>query len=224
MLSAPHSDQLPRRATDSFAHHTAPLVREMLHAMGQPLTTLQSCRLFAHRPEKLAAGNASLLQEMADQVDQVTELYRALRLLLDPDETLAAHPNERRPNLRETLGKRTPAWRRQASHQQVTLAIETDQDDQTAPRAPAEQALDTIFATVLTSVPPNGCLHIIHRAAHVRLAGGDQVPPGWAPAWTLRAAGTLLASCGARVRYTTQPLFCADLCFGLDPTQILTHE
>ena len=63
----------------TLAGPTAARMAELLHELGQPLTTLQGCRLL---PLLAEDDRNALASEMAGQVDRVTELYRELRCLL----------------------------------------------------------------------------------------------------------------------------------------------
>ncbi len=56
----------------------AELLREMLHALGQPLTVLGGLRLMGR-----GSGAEELLEEMADGAERATAIYRAMRLLVE---------------------------------------------------------------------------------------------------------------------------------------------
>ena len=55
------------------------LLHDLLHAMGQPLTTLQLCRMPAARG---GSGEQPFLEVIAGQIETLTEVYRALRALV----------------------------------------------------------------------------------------------------------------------------------------------
>lgn len=55
----------------------------LVHAMGQPLTILQSCALVRLRPLPSLEEAEAFVAEMAGEVDRLTHLYRSLRDLVE---------------------------------------------------------------------------------------------------------------------------------------------
>ena len=98
----------------------ATLITDLLHEMGQPLTTLQGCQLL---PLLAVDDRDALAAEMAGQVERITTLYRALRQLLAA--IMPANPAPPSPtDLPQTLHTAAREWQRQAERQHVTLQLD----------------------------------------------------------------------------------------------------
>ncbi len=196
------------------AEPIGPLLNEMLHALGQPLTALQTCRLLARIPQVRADEN--VLEEMANQIDTVTEIYQALRMVL---ETETGSRKDGEDRLDEIVPQMESRWTRLTSRRGIRMTLVCGQMELRCERERLELALDRIFEAVLSSVPDGATLRVEVAAmgarAQIVLLGGDQTEPGWRRTWSLRAAESLLGQIGGRVVYTFHP-FCAEvqLCLG----------
>lgn len=99
-----------------FSAPIAELTHELLHAMGQPLTILQMCRLFVASPETISEQTMALLPELAEQVERVTELYRGVRSLFEAE---AGGVPRKRLSLATLVHRLLPEWQRRAAEQHV---------------------------------------------------------------------------------------------------------
>ena len=103
-----------------LAAPVAALVAELLHEMGQPLTTLGSCRLL---PLLAPADRDELVSEMAGQVERVTEIYRGLRSLFDAGEVSGGEA-EAAVSLRELLQDAADERRPELDRRGVALILD----------------------------------------------------------------------------------------------------
>ena len=196
----------------ALAGPTAALMAELLHEMGQPLTTLQGCRLL---PLLEAGDREALAAEMAGQVDRVTALYRGLRGLFAaamPVDAEAANPTTR-------LRDEAAVWAEQAERQGVGLLLDLPLNE-IAVRPRAGEALASVVAVALAQAPAGSRLCVTatdepragRRAPVLMLTvQGDQSGPEPVAGVraeadvALRVAAALLEEDGGRVVYNLQP-------------------
>ena len=189
----------------------ARLITDLLHEMGQPLTTLQGCRLFP----LLAAGDRdALAAEMSGQVERMTELYRALRQLLAA--VMPASPTRPSPtDLHQTLRTAAAEWQRQAERQHLTLVLDhPPQTDFTPAISPSTgHAIECVVTAALAHSPAGSQLRVSFAAPRttISLAVSSSPHPPQLPAppspasLDLRVATALLEAEGGRVVYNLQP-------------------
>ncbi len=136
----------------------AQLTSELLHAMGQPLTILQTCRLLTGAPQVDAERAMDLLPEMAEQVERITELYRGVRSLFEVE---ADAMRCERQSLKALVDRLEPEWRRRASRRDVLLSLELGGDEGPWIHAGrGEEVLARVFDAVLASVSVRGRMQI----------------------------------------------------------------
>ena len=177
----------------------ADLVQEMLHAMGQPLTTLQCCRLLAAR----CGTDTGMVADLADQVDGLTDIYQALRMLLETQTSGDAD------TLRQLVEQMEVRWRRSALRRRAQLEIQFLGGEHRSAGTSVETALEHLFEAALRSVPVGGRITVTVNAegelVRVAFLGGNLLGPGWRPTWKLRAAEALLGVRQGGVVYSVQP-------------------
>ncbi len=200
----------------------ADLMDELLHAMGQPLTTLQGYRLLPVLP---ASERADLIADMAEQVERVTDFYRDLRSLFAAERSRA--DTSTGPGC--TLRTLEPEWQRLAARHDVTL-ITNFLPESPIPRRlsrRAQQAIDHIVQAALASTPATSQIRILATEACSQ-TGNDEhgvtvrclidttsptvspispklSPPPPTICGALRMAQALLQAEGGRVVYNLQP-------------------
>lgn len=201
-----------------LAAPVATLVAELLHEMGQPLTTLQGCRLL---PLLAAEERDALVCDMAGQVDRVTELYRELRSLLAATSPANSEAGKL-VSMDEGLRDAAAEWRRQAQRREITLLLDLPArgDASAVVSRPTEHAIGCVVAAALEHAPPGSELHVSAGEASVNGArrravtlvvainqtglkqlSGELVRAGAG----LRVAEALLQAEGGRVVYNLQP-------------------
>ena len=208
-----------------LAPPVAVLVTELLHEMGQPLTTLQACRLM---PLLAAVERDALASEMADQVERVTELYRELRSLLEDASTSSDLAT--RPSLREFLHGEAVAWESQAERRNVTLLLKLpEKAAAVGVSGRAERAIRNVVGAAVAQAPPGGQLRLLAYeqpeegrcrvlvevlaatsqpgapASRPPASGASASGPPARASIGLRVAEALLESEGGRVVYNLQP-------------------
>lgn len=170
------------------------LLHELLHAMGQPLTSLQLYRLL----EVEDADKRETRGEIAGQIELLTEMYQALRFLLE-----AGEEETEVTELAPMVHRLERGWCRFAARRGITLRLEFDG---TAGRilggAGVAQALDHIVEKALESA---------RQAVSVWIGTAEIVIDGASPraseaqTWMLRAARVLIERAGGAVIYGGQP-------------------
>lgn len=180
------------------------LLHELLHAMGQPLTSLQLCRVPGVRDAGDGDGR-EVLEEFAGQVESLTEMYGALRLLLEgcegEVEAIEAGSVVRRLERQ---------WRRKAARRGVGLRVEaTAGPGRVLGGSGVEQGLDRIFDAVLSGAARE--VTVWEGEAEV-IFGGWQAGATAVETWMLRVARVLIERAGGSVVYTGQPM-CAKVRF-----------
>lgn len=187
----------------------ARLLGELLHAMGQPLTILQMCRLSAALPDLERDSASTLLPEMAEQVERVTDLYRGVRILFEAE--AGAVQNEA-VSLGTLLCRLEPEWQRRAGRRSVQFLLEphegTAMPALNATRG--EEALTCLFEAVLASVPDRATMRwswFSDIGVNGLLAGGGPVPPNASSGTlSLRIAEALFQVDGCRLGWEYSPL------------------
>lgn len=206
MLSAASEGVVPAEVRLSGA--AAPLLDELLHAMGQPLTSLQLCRVPAMR-DGGDEGGREMLEEFAGQVESLTEMYRALRLLLEGGQ------GEVEPMEAGLMVRRLERdWQRRAARRRVGLRVEIDAAaGRVLGGAGVEQGLDQIFDAVLSGAAAGSIREVTVRGGEAEVTfGGWQSGAAAAETWMLRVARVLIERAGGDVIYTGQPM-CARVRF-----------
>ena len=151
------------------------VLSDFLHAMGQPLTTLQIFRLATAVPSTEMNEIKTLLPEMAEQVDRMTDLYRGIRGLFEA-EAAASQVDEL--SLSVLLERLEPEWRRQAfqHHVQIRFELEGRATMPCLRMSRGLKALSDLFDVILPSVLVNGILLVTwvsdQNARTLRMTGG----------------------------------------------------
>lgn len=101
-----------------FSGAMAEALDECLHAMGQPLTVLQSCVLFQRRPPTDVAEANAFVGEMIEEVARVTALYGCLRDLVNLGLSTAPEPPA---SVQDLLTTFEPTWKMQAQQGDVDM-------------------------------------------------------------------------------------------------------
>ncbi len=96
------------------------LIRDLLHAMGQPLTALQICVLLRDHGMSPLDSCDDLLADMAKQVTSLTRLFSSLRSLLECGSPSAAITAS---DVRRSVDQRLARWQKEASTRNVTLVL-----------------------------------------------------------------------------------------------------
>ena len=191
----------------------SPLVQELLHAIGQPLTSLQLCVLLRDRPSLDRVGSITLMRDMADQVTLLSRLFATLRQLLDAE----ADPLRiTQDDLNLLLPKILPQWRQSALQRDITVmptglrAVDPPRPFP-AHRGSIEACLQEIYAAALESTPDRGSIAVILTThpggvCRLRIAGGTLLPPAsFLGRFALPAAKTLLDSDTQEFTYRLNP-------------------
>ena len=218
----------PRESRDTLS----PLVQELLHAIGQPLTSLQMCVLLRDRPSLEHTGSQSLLHDMADQVTLLSRLFETLRQVL---ETQPALPSVTERDLEYLLLDILPEWTEAALQRDITVNIA---GLQTPPprrrgrphRGSIETCLQEIFAASLESTPDRGSLTVTlalqaGAPCQLQILGGNRLSAtSFSGRFALRTAKTLLDSDQQEFTYSLNP-FQANLVLAaqLTPEAVVLH-
>lgn len=182
------------------------LLDDLVHAMGQPLTALQMCRVLALK----GAAEAEAMEDLAAQVESATEVYRALRMLIEAS-TRAAEVTD----LGVMLRRMEADWRRRVDRRGGLLRLEVARAaERVLGGAGTEQALDRIFDAVLSGVMFGTEMEMLVRTEDADLVLSGSGPNGGIEeqAWTLRVARILIESSGGGVVYSGHPV-CARVRF-----------
>ncbi len=196
------------------------VLHELVHAMGQPLTILQMGRVLASKGGA-DADYGQVLGEVAGQVDSLTEMYRALRMLIEASEAEAEEME-----VAGMLRRMEVMWGRRAARQGGVLRMDVDtMASGVFAGVGVEQALDRIFEGVLHGdVAPARAAALAGDAdgprTEVRVLGdglevvfcADGRDVVFAETWTLRVARALIEGGGGGVAYSGHPV-CARVQF-----------
>ena len=191
-----------------------PLVQNLLHAMGQPLTSLQMCVLLRDRPALDRLDFPTLLDDMADQVILLSRLFGTLQRVLDsevpPARITAAELELLLPSI-------LPQWRQAALQRDITLLVtgvppSSPTASRRAPRGSIDTCLQEIVAAALESTPDRGSITVTLAPAsgatpcQLRIAGGNLLSEASFPGrFALPAAKTLLDSTHQVLTYSFNP-------------------
>lgn len=193
---------------------SSPLVEDLLHAIGQPLTSLQMCVLLRDRASFDTRDVATLMHEMADQVSVLSRLFEILRRVLDAE-----------PAPRITLNKLErllPQWQQAALQRKITILTAGLQAVEVAPpgrvhRDVTEICLQEIIAAALQSTPDQGSITIAlipqpsPLPCQLQITGGTLLAESSFPGhFALRAAKTLLDASNQEFTFRLNP-FLANL-------------
>lgn len=150
-----NSDRMQSQETQS------PLLYELLHAIAQPLTSLQMCILLRDQPSLDAQAISPFLHDMADQVTLLSRLFETLRRLLDTDSS----PRITADQLERILPKILLRWHQAALERNIALlstgvpAMAPTQQA-SSPGDPVETCLQDIVAAALESTPDRGSMTV----------------------------------------------------------------
>ena len=184
------------------------VMHELVHAMGQPLTILQMGRVLASKGG--GGGDAGqVLEELAGQVDSLTEMYRALRMLIEASEGEAESME-----VALMLRRMEVMWGRRASRRGGVLRVDLDtMASGVFAGVGVEQALDRIFDAMLAG-DADGTRREVRVSGEglevVFCAEGRDVV--FEETWTLRVARALIEGSGGGVAYSGHPV-CARVRF-----------
>ena len=175
--------------------------------MGQPLTTLQAFRLLASTPSSDPAVDRRTHVDLAEQVDHLTDLYRALRLLLEV-ETDHSPSFETAPG--QIINRLQPEWQHRALRRGVTLTLVWQNQPLVRLPISSERLFDLLFDATLSGILEAGHLQITvtHQPESLQLTvtGGSLPTSSPAPAWIVRVAIFLLEARGVRVALDAEPV------------------
>ncbi len=197
-----------------------PLIQELLHAIAQPLTSLQVCVLLRDLPPLDRDRSTNLVGDMADQVTLLSRLFETLRQVLNA-ETDPPRINE--DALKLLLPSLLTHWRKSALERNVTLLLDGSPVEPCCSAGLRGGALETIlqevFAAALESTPSQGSISVAlfrqsdDASCQLRLLGGSLLSPASFPGrFSLPTAKTLLDSEQQHFTYTLNP-FAATLDF-----------
>ncbi len=181
------------------------LLHELVHAMGQPLTGLQLCRVLALK----GGADREALGEMAGQVDSATEVYRALRLLLEAGEGEAEVME-----VGAMVQRMEAGWGRRIARQGGALRVEVGESSgRVVGGIGVEESFHSVFEAVSSAVLAGTEREITVRGsgAEIVVFGGESGVPR-EETWTLRVARLLLEKAGGGVVYSWHPI-CARVRF-----------
>lgn len=149
-----------------------------------------------------------MLDEFAGQVESLTEMYRALRLLIEgcEGEVEAAEVGS-------LVRRLEGGWRRLAARRGVELRVEVDAaSGRMLGGAAVEQAVDRIFDAVLSGIAAGAAVTVRGRNGELTVIGGGSDGSMFKETWVLRVARVLIESAGGSVVYSGQPM-CARVRF-----------
>lgn len=190
------------------------LVRDLLHAMGQPLTGLQMCVLLRDHGRPTGASSDELLADMAEQVTILTRLFATLRNLLECDSPSAAITAS---DLWQTVHHRLARWQGEAAARGITLIVHGLASGDSRQRnlwngGPLQTCLQDVFEAALLSSPRGGqiALELVSEVdlhgVLFRLRGGDLLSESsFSARYGLPVARALLSSPAQCCTYTTRP-------------------
>ena len=188
------------------------LVHDLLHAMGQPLTSLQMCVLLRDAPPADSGSVGRYLPEMADQVTVLSRLFRTLRRVLEPGaKPLRTTSSELESLLRHLL----PRWKDAAARRDLLLLTTRlhlrGDDAHRVAGSPLATCLEDLFEVALESTPKRAAITLDlvvqpDASCLFRIYGEERSAEGSAYGqYTLRAAKMLLHSGGQEFRFTSEP-------------------
>lgn len=181
------------------------LLHELVHAMGQPLTGLQLCRVLVLK----SGADAEVLGDLAGQVESATEVYRALRMLVEGSEG-EAEVTEVGAMVQRFEGE----WKRRAARRGAMLRVELGESSgRVMGGVGVEQGLDQVFEAVLREVLAGTEREVTMRGsgAEIVFCGGDS-GVRIQETWTLRVARCLIERAGGGVVYSGRSM-CARVQF-----------
>ena len=156
-----------------------------------------------------SADAGQVLEELAGQVDSLTEMYRALRMLIEASEGEAEEME-----VALMLRRMEVMWGRRAARRGGVLRMDVDMmASGVSAGVGVEQALDRIFEGVL-----HGDADGMGREVRVRGEGVEVVfcadgrDVAFEETWTLRVARALIEGSGGGVVYSGHPV-CAKVQF-----------
>ena len=188
----------------------APLLQELLHAMGQPLTALQMCVLLRDRPPVGGVVSVDLLGDMADQVLSLSRLFSVLRRVLDADRTsLRGTRLELERMTRDAL----PGWQVAARARNVRLTVTgfcpAPSQDEVHGREPAlRSCLHDLVEAALESAADGEAVvvDLCATSGVLRLCGGPWLADtSFHAQFLLPLARALLDGGAQQFRYTLRP-------------------
>lgn len=192
---------------------SAPVVKlmsEFLHAMGQPLTILQACHLFAASSEESSEQITTLLPEWTEQIRRVTELYQGIRSLFEAE---AGAVRRNTLSFTTLLDQLTPEWHRRAARKGVDLLLSFDGQANILrmDAGRGAEALACFFDAALVSTVPSGSLKLslISGESHKGImAESNPCAAGYSPSASLalRVAEALIQAEGGRVQCEDFPM------------------
>ncbi len=189
------------------------LVQDLLHAIGQPLTSLQMCVLLRDQPAWDLTEIASVMHDMAGQVTLLSRLFETLRRILDvePAPRVTLHTLER------LLPSFLPQWQQVARRRNITITttglpkgsvIGRDQ----VVRDALETCLEEVVAAALESTPDNGGIAVtlisqsVALPSQLRILGGTLLSEAsFAARFALPAAMARLNSADQEFTYRRSP-------------------
>lgn len=175
------------------------LLDELVHAMGQPLTGLQMCRVLAMK----GAADAEVLGDLAGQVESATEVYRALRMLLEASEGEAETME-----VGAMVRRMEADWGRRVDRRGAMLRVEVGESSgRVMGGVGLEQGLDQVFEAVLREVLAGTEREVTVRASGAEVVfGGGESGAQIRETWTLRVARLLIENAGGCVVYSGHPV------------------
>ena len=190
-----------------------PLVQDLLHAIGQPITSLQMCVLLRDQPALDHKEVATFIEDTANQVTQLSRLFDTLRRLLDADPA----PRMTAQEVERLLATILPQWRQAAFQKDIKLTVTGVQEIEQshAHRAccrSTETSLQDIFAAALESTSSLGSttVTVVARSGtmsrQLQILGGNLLPPAsFAARFALPAAQALFKLNDQEFTYSLNP-------------------
>ncbi len=210
-------------------HNPGSLVRDLLHAMGQPLTALQMCVLLRDHGWPTGASDNDLLTDMADQVTSLTRLFASLRNLIEHGSLPVAVTAF---DLRHSVHHRLARWHKEATVRKITLVVRglTFPDYQPIKvwnGGPLQVCLQDVFEAALLSCPTHGQVAVEllsgmdSNGLLLRVRGGDLLPESsFSARYGLPVARALLNSAAQQCTYTTRPFEVTLKLLSPEPTDV----
>ena len=189
------------------------LVQELLHAIAQPLTSLQLCVLLRDRPSLDRIDPMTLIDDMAGQVTLLSRLFETLRRVLDAE---ADPPRITANELALLLPSILPHWQQTALRRDITIiasgvhTVEPSRDAR-AHHASIKACLHEIIASALESTPDRGSITVLPTMhpgglCRLRIIGGTLLSKASFPGrFALPAAKALLDSDTQEFTYRLNP-------------------
>ena len=189
------------------------LVQELLHAIGQPLTSLQMCVLLRDRPAWDHTEVASVMHDMASQVTLLSRLFETLRRILDAEPA----PRVTLDTLERLLSGFLPRWQQTARQRNITITTSGLQTGSVIgrgqiPRDVLATCLEEILAAALESTSDNGSIAVtlisqsVALPCQLRILGGTLLSEAsFAARFALPAARARLNSAQQEFTYGRSP-------------------